>query len=128
MYEEKYTNTEQNQDTQYNFNKEAVLHHLEKSEIRKVANRTSLSMMLLFAVTVLLGFSYGFIALLLGVSKEKIMEIIKNNDIRSVTILRMEVPCCGGLEMAAKKALQESGKFIPWQTITISIDGKILDD
>lgn len=59
---------------------------------------------------------------------EKIMEIIKNNDIRSVTILRMEVPCCGGLEMAAKKALQESGKFIPWQTITISIDGKILDD
>lgn len=59
---------------------------------------------------------------------EKIMEIIKNNDIRSVTILRMEVPCCGGIEMAAKKALQESGKFIPWQTITISIDGKILDD
>lgn len=59
---------------------------------------------------------------------EKIMEIIRNNDIRSVTILRMEVPCCGGLEMAAKKALQESGKFIPRQTITISIDGKILDD
>ena len=59
---------------------------------------------------------------------EKIMEIIRNNDIRSVTILRMEVPCCGGLELAAKKALQESGKFIPWQTITISIDGKILDD
>lgn len=59
---------------------------------------------------------------------EKIMEIIKNNDIKSVTILRMEVPCCGGLEIAAKKALQESGKFIPWQTITISIDGKIIDD
>jgi len=59
---------------------------------------------------------------------EKIMEIIRNNDIRSVIILRMEVPCCGGLEMAAKKALQESGKFIPWQTITISIDGRILDD
>lgn len=59
---------------------------------------------------------------------EKLMEIIRNNDIRSVTILRMEVPCCGGLEMAAKKALQESGKFIPWQTVTISIDGKILDD
>lgn len=59
---------------------------------------------------------------------EKIMEIIRNNDIKSVTILRMEVPCCGGLEMAAKKALQESGKFIPWQTITVSIDGKILDD
>lgn len=59
---------------------------------------------------------------------EKIMEIIRNNDIKSVTILRMEVPCCGGLEMAVKKALQESGKFIPWQTITVSIDGKILDD
>lgn len=59
---------------------------------------------------------------------EKLTEIIKNNDIKSVTILRMEVPCCGGLELAAKKALQDSGKFIPWQTITISIDGKILDD
>ena len=59
---------------------------------------------------------------------EKLAEIIRNNDIKSVTILRMEVPCCGGLEMAAKKALQESGKFIPWQTITVSIDGKILDD
>lgn len=59
---------------------------------------------------------------------EKIREIIRNNDIRSVTILRMEVPCCGGLEIAVKKALQESGKFIPWQTVTISVDGKILDD
>lgn len=59
---------------------------------------------------------------------EKITAIIRNNDIRSVTILRMEVPCCGGLETAVKKSLQESGKFIPWQTITISIDGKILDD
>ncbi len=59
---------------------------------------------------------------------EKIVEIIRNNDIKSVTILRMEVPCCGGLEMAVKKALQESGKFIPWQTITISIDGNIIDD
>ena len=58
---------------------------------------------------------------------EKIKEIIRTNDIKSVTILRMEVPCCGGLEMAAKKALQESGKFIPWQTVTISVDGKILD-
>ena len=57
---------------------------------------------------------------------EKLLDIIKNNDIKSVTILRMEVPCCGGLETATKKALQESGKFIPWQTITISIDGKIL--
>lgn len=59
---------------------------------------------------------------------EKLMEIIRNNDIKSVTILRMVVPCCGGLEMAVKKALQESGKFIPWQTVTVSIDGNILDD
>lgn len=58
---------------------------------------------------------------------EKLTEIIKNNDIQSVTIVRMEVPCCGGLEMAAKKALQASGKFIPWQVVTISIDGEILD-
>ena len=58
---------------------------------------------------------------------EKLTQILENNDIKSVTILRMEVPCCGGLEMAAKKALKESGKFIPWQVVTISIDGKILD-
>ena len=57
----------------------------------------------------------------------KLTEIIANNDIQSVTIVRMEVPCCGGLEMAAKKALQASGKFIPWQVVTISIDGRILD-
>lgn len=55
---------------------------------------------------------------------EKLTEIIKNNDIRSVTILRMEVPCCGGLEMAVKKALQNSGKFLPWQVVTISTDRK----
>lgn len=58
---------------------------------------------------------------------EKLTQILENNDIKSVTILRMEVPCCGGLEMAAKKALKESGKFIPWQVVTISIDGEILD-
>ena len=58
---------------------------------------------------------------------EKLAEIIKNNDIQSVTVVRMEVPCCGGLEMAAKKALQQSGKFIPWQIVTISTDGRILD-
>ena len=57
---------------------------------------------------------------------EKLTQIIQNNNIQSVTIVRMEVPCCGGLEAAAKKALQASGKFIPWQVITISIDGKIL--
>ena len=58
---------------------------------------------------------------------EKLTEIIRNNDIRSVTVMRMEVPCCGGLEYAAKKALQNSGKFIPWQVVTISTDGNILD-
>jgi len=58
---------------------------------------------------------------------EKLTEIIRENDIKSVTIVRMEVPCCGGLEMAAKKALQESGKFIPWQVVTISLDGRIID-
>lgn len=58
---------------------------------------------------------------------EKLTQIISNNNIQSVTIVRMEVPCCGGLEYAAKTALQNSGKFIPWQVVTISIDGKILD-
>ena len=58
---------------------------------------------------------------------EKLTAIIQNNDIQSVTIVRMEVPCCGGLEMATKKALQNSGKFIPWQVITIGIDGNIIE-
>ncbi len=58
---------------------------------------------------------------------EKLTEIIANNDIKSVTIVRMEVPCCGGLQRAAENALQDSGKFIPWQVVTISRDGKILD-
>ena len=56
----------------------------------------------------------------------KLTEIIKNNDISSVTVVRMEVPCCGGLEFAVKKALQDSGKFLPWSVVTISTDGKIL--
>lgn len=58
---------------------------------------------------------------------EKMTAIIRDNDIQSVTVLRMEVPCCGGLEQAAKKALQQSGKFIPWQVVTVSIEGEILD-
>lgn len=58
---------------------------------------------------------------------EKLTEIIANNDIKSVTVVRMEVPCCGGLQMAAEKALKNSGKFIPWQVVTISRDGKILE-
>lgn len=56
---------------------------------------------------------------------EKLTQIITHNDIKSLTIVRMEVPCCGGIENAAKRALQASGKFIPWQVITISTDGKI---
>lgn len=58
---------------------------------------------------------------------EKLTEILRQNAIKSVTVVRMEVPCCGGLENAVKKALMASGKMIPWQVVTISIDGKILD-
>ena len=58
---------------------------------------------------------------------EKLTEIIRNNNIKSVKVVRMEVPCCGGIENAVKRALQASGKFIPWQVVTISTDGKILD-
>ena len=57
---------------------------------------------------------------------EKLTHILSKNNIKSVTVVRMEVPCCGGLENAVKRALQASGKFIPWQVITISTDGKIL--
>ena len=56
---------------------------------------------------------------------EKLTQIIQNNDIQSMTIVRMEVPCCGGLKLAAKKALQASGKFSPWQVINITVDGRI---
>ena len=58
---------------------------------------------------------------------EKLTRIISENNIKSVKIVRMEVPCCGGIENAVKRALQASGKFIPWQVVTISTDGKILD-
>ena len=58
---------------------------------------------------------------------EKLTAIIRGNDIKSVTIVRMEVPCCGGLQRAAENALRNSGKFIPWQVVTISRDGSILD-
>ena len=58
---------------------------------------------------------------------EKLTRILQNNEINSVTVLRMEVPCCGGLEFAVKKALQQSGKFIPWQVVTVRIDGSISD-
>lgn len=58
---------------------------------------------------------------------EKLTEIISNNNIKDVTVVRMEVPCCGGIEMAVKRALQASGKMIPWQIVTISSEGEILD-
>ena len=58
---------------------------------------------------------------------EKLTAIIANNNIKSVKIVRMEVPCCGGIETAVKRALQASGKFIPWQVVTISTSGTILD-
>ena len=58
---------------------------------------------------------------------EKLTAILSNNHIKSITVVRMEVPCCGGIENAVKQALQTSGKFIPWRVITISTDGKILD-
>ena len=59
---------------------------------------------------------------------EKLTQILRTHEIRSVTVVRMEVPCCGGLEFAVKTALQSCGKLIPWQTVTISVDGKILDE
>jgi len=58
---------------------------------------------------------------------EKLTAILETNDIKSVTVVRMEVPCCGGIEMAVKEALKNSGKMVPWQIVTISTDGKILD-
>lgn len=58
---------------------------------------------------------------------EKISTIIKSNNIKSVTVVRMEVPCCGGIEMAVKQGLINSGKMIPWNVVTISTDGNILD-
>lgn len=58
---------------------------------------------------------------------EKLTEIIRHNDIKSVTVVRMEVPCCGGIVAAVKTALQNSGKMIPWQIITVSIDGQIIE-
>ncbi len=58
---------------------------------------------------------------------QKLTEILQQNDIRSLTIVRMEVPCCGGIQMAAQNALKASGKFIPWQVVVISTDGQILE-
>ncbi|HAP22156.1 MAG TPA: hypothetical protein DCR27_12880, partial [Lachnospiraceae bacterium] len=62
-----------------------------------------------------------------GDYSEKLTEIVKNNDIKSLTVVRMEVPCCGGIERAAVTALKNSGKFIPWQVVTIATDGRVLE-
>ena len=59
---------------------------------------------------------------------EKLTRILAENDVRSVTVVRMEVPCCGGLENAVKRALKDSGKLIPWQVVTIATDGRILEE
>lgn len=59
---------------------------------------------------------------------DKLTEIIRDNDVKGVTIVRMEVPCCGGLQFAAQQAIQNSGKFIPWQVVTITRDGRVLED
>ncbi|MBQ9940333.1 MAG: 4Fe-4S binding protein [Clostridia bacterium] len=58
---------------------------------------------------------------------EKLSAIIANNNIKSVTVVRMEVPCCGGIEFSVKNALMTSGKFIPWRVVTISTDGNIIE-
>ena len=66
--------------------------------------------------------------LVAGSYVEKLTEIFRSNNIRSVQVVRMEVPCCGGLEMAVRQALMASGKMIPWQVVTLGTDGQILAD
>ena len=62
-----------------------------------------------------------------GDYSDKLTQIIANNNIKSVTVVRMEVPCCGGIENAVKRALMNSGKFIPWSVVTISTNGEIIE-
>lgn len=59
---------------------------------------------------------------------EKLTEILRNNDIQSVHVARMEVPCCGGIVNAVKRALQESGKIIPWRVTTVTTDGRLTEN
>lgn len=63
-----------------------------------------------------------------GDYSNKLTEIIQNNDLKSIKIVRMEVPCCAGIVNATVKALQNSGKLIPWQIVTVSTNGDILED
>ena len=60
--------------------------------------------------------------------KEKLTAILAQNEVKSVTVVRMEVPCCGGIERAVKEALRDCGKMIPWRSVTLSLKGKILED
>ena len=62
-----------------------------------------------------------------GDYSQKLTEILSQNAIKSVTIVRMEVPCCGGIEKAAVTAMKNSGKFIPWNVVVISADGKVVE-
>lgn len=57
---------------------------------------------------------------------EKLTAILEQNDVKSVTIIRVEVPCCGGIQNAAVTAMKKSGKFIPWQVLTVSVEGEVL--
>ena len=57
---------------------------------------------------------------------EKLTAILEQNDVKSVTLIRMEVPCCGGIQNAAVTAMKKSGKFIPWQVLTVSVEGEVL--
>ena len=59
---------------------------------------------------------------------EKLTAILQANEIKSVTVLRMEVPCCGGIATAVQRALQASGKMIPWQVVTVATDGSLIDE
>ncbi|HPZ01066.1 MAG TPA: ferredoxin, partial [Clostridiales bacterium] len=59
---------------------------------------------------------------------EKLTEIIRRNDIKSVTVIRMEVPCCGGIQRATEEALKASGKVLPWQVVTITVDGRLKEE
>ena len=57
---------------------------------------------------------------------EKLTAILEQNDVKSVTIIRMEVPCCGGIQNAAVTAMKKSGKFIPWQVLTVSVEAEVV--
>ena len=63
-----------------------------------------------------------------GDYSEKLTAIIKNNNLKSITVLRMEVPCCAGIVKATQQAILASGKMPPWSVVTISTDGKIIED